>query len=61
MCVDGYLWSGFNSAELSIVATLTAPYGVFGKWDRRKLITIFGSVMVGRISSNTILSVMVIF
>ncbi|KAK7853613.1 hypothetical protein CFP56_035232 [Quercus suber] len=27
--VDGYWWSGFNSAELSTVATLTAPYGDF--------------------------------
>ncbi|XP_050263972.1 B3 domain-containing transcription factor VRN1-like [Quercus robur] len=25
--VDGYFWSGFNSAELSTVATLIAPYG----------------------------------
>ena len=25
--VDGYLWSGFNSAELSTKATLTASYG----------------------------------
>ncbi|KAK7829001.1 b3 domain-containing protein rem19 [Quercus suber] len=24
---DGYLWSGFNSAKLSTVATLIAPYG----------------------------------
>ena len=30
MSVDGYLWSGFNSAELSTVATLIAPYG--GIW-----------------------------
>ena len=29
--VDGYLWSGFNSAELSTVATLIAPYG--GIWQ----------------------------
>ena len=29
--VDGYLWSGFNSAELSMVATLTAPYA--GIWQ----------------------------
>ncbi|KAK7837422.1 b3 domain-containing transcription factor vrn1 [Quercus suber] len=29
--VDGYLWLGFNSAELSIVATFTAPYG--GIWQ----------------------------
>ena len=29
--VDGYLWLGFNSAELSIVATLIAPYG--GIWQ----------------------------
>ena len=29
--VDGYLWSGFNSAELSMVATLTVPYG--GIWQ----------------------------
>ena len=29
--VDRYLWSGFNSAELSIVATLIAPYG--GIWQ----------------------------
>ncbi|KAK7851616.1 hypothetical protein CFP56_041436 [Quercus suber] len=27
--VDEYFWSGFNSAELSTVATLIAPYGVF--------------------------------
>ena len=40
--VDGYLWSRFNSVELSTVATLIASYGgilqvgfmvVFGKWD----------------------------
>ena len=29
--VDEYLWLGFNSAELSTVATLTAPYG--GIWQ----------------------------
>ena len=29
--VDGYLWSGFNSVELSTVATLIAPYG--GIWQ----------------------------
>nr|POF23206.1 hypothetical protein CFP56_48477 [Quercus suber] len=29
--VDGYLWSGFNSAKLSTIATLTAPYG--GIWQ----------------------------
>nr|POF02332.1 hypothetical protein CFP56_31227 [Quercus suber] len=29
MSVDGYLWLGFNSAELSTVATLIATYGVF--------------------------------
>ena len=29
--VDGYLWSRFNSAELSTVATLIAPYG--GIWQ----------------------------
>ena len=29
--VDGYFWLGFNSVELSIVATLTAPYG--GIWQ----------------------------
>ena len=29
--VDGYLWSRFNSAELSTVAILTAPYG--GIWQ----------------------------
>ena len=29
--VDEYLWLGFNSAELSIVATLTVPYG--GIWQ----------------------------
>nr|XP_023874307.1 uncharacterized protein LOC111986848 [Quercus suber] len=27
--MDGYLWSRFNSAELSTVATLIASYGVF--------------------------------
>ena len=68
--VDGYLWSRFNSVELSTVATLIASYGgilqvgfmvVFGKWDWRNLITTFGFVMVGKISLNTILSVMVIF
>ena len=52
--VDGYLWSGFNNAELSTVATLTAPYGGICKWDWRKLITTFGFVMVGRILLNTI-------
>ena len=31
MSVDGYLWLGFNSAELSTVATLIAPYG--GIWQ----------------------------
>ncbi|KAK7829759.1 b3 domain-containing transcription factor vrn1 [Quercus suber] len=29
--VDGYLWSGFNSAELSTIATLIALYG--GIWQ----------------------------
>ena len=29
--VDEYLWLGFNSAALSTVATLTAPYG--GIWQ----------------------------
>ena len=29
--MDGYLWSRFNSAELSTVAILTAPYG--GIWQ----------------------------
>ena len=29
--VDGYLWSGFNSVELSTVATVIAPYG--GLWQ----------------------------
>ena len=29
--VDKYLWLGFNSAALSTVATLTAPYG--GIWQ----------------------------
>ena len=29
--MDGYFWSGFNSAELSTVATLIAPYG--GIWQ----------------------------
>ena len=29
--VNGYLWSGFNSAELSTVATVIAPYG--GIWQ----------------------------
>ena len=29
--VDGYLWSGFNSVELSTIATLIAPYG--GIWQ----------------------------
>ena len=29
--VDGYLWSGFNSAELSTIATVIAPYG--GLWQ----------------------------
>ncbi|KAK7851614.1 b3 domain-containing transcription factor vrn1 [Quercus suber] len=29
--VDEYFWSGFNSAELSTVATLIAPYG--GIWQ----------------------------
>ena len=33
MSVDGYLWSGFNSAELSTVATLIAPRG--GIWQVR--------------------------
>ena len=60
MSVDEYLWLGFNSAELSTVATLTAPYG--GIWQvGLKKITTFGFVMVGRILLNTILSVMVIF
>ena len=31
--VDGYFWSGFNSAELSTIATVIAPMVVFGKWD----------------------------
>ena len=31
MSVDGYLWSAFNSAELSTMATLIAPYG--GIWQ----------------------------
>ncbi|KAK7851534.1 b3 domain-containing transcription factor vrn1 [Quercus suber] len=29
--IDGYLWSGFNSAELSTIVTITAPYG--GIWQ----------------------------
>ena len=29
--VDGYLWSGFNSAELSTITTVIAPYG--GIWQ----------------------------
>ena len=29
--MDGYLWLGFNSAKLSTVATLLAPYG--GIWQ----------------------------
>ena len=31
LSMDGYLWSGFNSAELSTVATLNALYG--GIWQ----------------------------
>ena len=31
MSMDGYFWLGFNSAKLSTVATLTAPYG--GIWQ----------------------------
>ena len=29
--VDGYVWSGFNSVELSTVTTVIAPYG--GIWQ----------------------------
>ena len=29
--VDGYFWSRFNNAELSIIATLITPYG--GIWQ----------------------------
>ena len=60
--VDGYLWSGFNSAELSTVATLIAPYG--GIWQvglKKADNNIWSRNLVGRISLNTILSVMVIF
>ena len=60
--VDGYLWSGFNSAELSTVATLIAPYG--GIWQvglKKTDNNIWSRDLVGRISLNTILSFMVIF
>ena len=59
---DGYLWSGFNSAELSTVATLIAPYG--GIWQvrlKKADNNIWSRNLVRRISLNTILSVMVIF
>ncbi|KAK7820012.1 hypothetical protein CFP56_039294 [Quercus suber] len=57
--VDGYLWSGFNSAELCTVATLIAPYG--GVWQvglKKADNNILSNNLVGRISLNTILSVM---
>ena len=60
--VDGYLWLGFNSAELSTVATLIAPYG--GIWQvglKRADNNIWSRNLVGGILLNTILSVTVIF
>ena len=60
--VDRYLWSGFNSAKLSTVATLIAPYG--GIWQvglKKANNNIWYRNLVGRISLNTILSIMVIF
>ena len=66
MCIDvsvgGYCWSGFNNAELSTVATVIAPYG--GIWQvglKKANNNIWYRNLVGRISLNTILSVMVIF
>ena len=59
--VDGYFWSRFNNTELSTVATVIAPYGGIWQVGLKKLITTFGFVMVGKISLNTILFVMVIF
>ena len=62
MSVDGYLWSGFNSVELSIIATLTAPYGGIWQVGLKKVDNnIWSRNLIGRISLNTILSVMVNF
>ena len=61
MSVDGYLWLRFNSAELSY-ATLDDPYG--GIWQvrlKKADNNIWSRNLVGRISLNIIVSVMVIF